>query len=95
VRAKATTYCGVPAPDRGWVESQSSASPVLSKVLSNVSVNRISPNKIEVMFTASETSNIKKYNIRISEDGTTYKTVKVIVPNGLTQDKTYRVILNQ
>lgn len=95
VKAKTRTLCGVSAPDRGWVETQSTISPVLSSVISNIKITKLSPTKIEVLFTASENSFTKSYNIKLSYDGINFRTVKVLFPSGIIQNKTYRVIVNK
>lgn len=95
VKAKTRTLCGVSAPDRGWVEAESTPSTVLSSSLSNIKVRRIGINQIEVIFTANETTSTKFHQIKMSEDGFNYKTVKILTPSGLIQNKTYKIIINQ
>ena len=90
-KAKTTTYCNGPVPDRGWVEAYSIHS-VLSTKFKNIKAKRIG-SKIELTFEASESSSLTHYVIKISRDGINFEQVAIIFREGILPENKYKIIL--
>lgn len=92
-KAKVTDLCGVSAPDRGWVEV-SSLGNVLQAKFVRYKVEKINAKQVRLVFTVDEDVSIDHYNIKLSRDGKTFKTVKVLFPNGVQETRTYTAIID-
>lgn len=90
-KAKTTTYCNGPVPDRGWVEA-SSMHFVLSTKFKSIKAKKIG-SKIELTFEAAESSSLTHYVIKISRDGINFKQVAIIFREGILAENKYKLIL--
>lgn len=90
VKAKSTNFCNN-MPDMGWVETDTRQLIFLPIKFKSINAVRIDKSTIRVVFESEEDNTILYYNITISFDGKTFKTYKVIFPNGIQGSKKYQV----
>lgn len=91
VTAKPMTNCHSQG-DMGRVELNICT--ILPIKFKKVSAIRLNPRSVRVIFQSEEDSDLKYYNILISDDGKTYRTVQVVFPNGIKGNKVYTTIVN-
>lgn len=84
-RAKTTTYCDGPVPDRGWVEASSFGN-VLAVGFTNITTRRLDASRVEVGFDGIEGAT--HYVIKVSRDGVNFK--HVVIPRSGNR---YKVII--
>lgn len=93
--AKAKRISGadcVSTPDNGWVEVKTILSSLPIKFKS-IGVSRIDSKTIRLTFEAEEDNTISHYNVRLSNDGKSFKTITVIFPDGVEGSKIYSAII--
>lgn len=92
LNAKAKRRSGaacISSPDNGWVEVFTVLSlPIKFK---SISATRINASTIKVIFEAEEDYDLSYYTIKVSTDGTNYRSVGVIFPDGIISSKTYTI----
>jgi len=92
LNAKAKRRSGaacISSPDNGWVETFTVQTlPIKFK---SISATRINASTIKVTFEAEEDYDLNYYTIKVSTDGTNYKSVGVIFPDGIVSSKTYTI----
>lgn len=57
-------------------------------------VTSIDADNVSVTFTTYETEGVKQFNIQVSTDGKTFKTVAIVFPNGYQPNSKYKAIIN-
>lgn len=89
VKVKPLTNCG--GIDMGWVELDVCGA--LPVKLMNVQATRIDAQTVQLYFESEEDNNIREYQVKLSTDGKTYQTVKVLFPNGIQGKKRYIITI--
>jgi hypothetical protein len=91
VKARAMSFCPSSVPDQGWVEHGSQIGPVLPIVFEYIKVRKIDSKTVEVEFSASSTDGEDRFNIQVSTDARTFKTVAIVFPGPIVVNKVYKV----
>ena len=89
VKVKPLTNCG--GIDMGWVELDICGA--LPVKFMNVQANRIDAQTVQLYFESEEDNTIREYHVKLSTDGKTYQTVKVLFPSGIQGKKRYIVTI--
>ena len=91
VRVRAMSFCPSSVPDQGWVEHDSQVSPVLPIIFEYIKVKKIDSRTVEVEFSASSTDGEDRFNIQVSTDARTFRTVAIVFSGPIIINKVYRV----
>jgi len=91
VRVRAMSFCPSSVPDQGWVEHDNQASPVLPIIFNYIKVKKVDSRTVEVEFSVSSTDGEDKFNIQVSRDSRTFKTVAVVFSGPIVVNKVYKI----
>jgi hypothetical protein len=87
VKAKPLTNCG--GANMGQVET--SICQTVPIKFEYIKVRKVSSREFEIEFKASETDGEDRFNIQLSEDGLSFKTVAVVLPSRIIENQIYKI----
>lgn len=89
-KARSRQFCPNTSPDQGWVEEDNILNSLPIK-FEYINVRKIDSKTIEVEFLASDTDGEDRFNIQVSTDARTFKTVAIVFPEPIVVNKVYNI----
>jgi hypothetical protein len=91
VAAKTETHCG--ATDFGWVELDLTLD-ILPIRLNSLTTTPMGNRVLKVEFEPLEATEVKEFTVEVSEDGITWRPVRIILPDALRPQRRYTAIID-
>jgi len=89
-KARSRQFCPNMCPDQGWVEEDNILNTLPIK-FEYLNVRKVDNKTIEVEFLASDAGGEDRFNIQVSTDAKTFKTVAIIFPEPIVVNKVYKI----